>query len=102
MTGVLLGPTKGPLQVRADDLLARLRKNPTRGDVVAAIQVAVIETLEAMAAEMCVICRESPGETHGGDHPSAAALHPEPPDPCGADELWSAFHKVKTRLWEAK
>ena len=84
-------PGLSPLADRADDLLARLRKKPTRGDVVASIQVAVVETLEALSVEMCFDCRPSDGTRHGQDHGDG--------ERCGASELWTAWYRIQPRLW---
>ena len=88
-----------PLQEAANDLLQRLKKKPTRGDVVAAIQVSVIETLEAISMEMCPWCKDNKGANHGRDHEAPAAEYREPPDGCRAGEMWAAWHRVQARLW---
>jgi hypothetical protein len=87
-------PGLSPLQDRADDLLARLKKKPTRGDVVAAIQRAVMETMEHLSAEMCVDCRCDGGSGQGKVHG-----HGNDTWECNAADLWISWRRVQAQLW---
>jgi len=87
-------PGLSPLQDRADDLLVRLRKKPTRGDVVAAIQRAVMETLEHVAAEMCEDCRRDGSSGQGAVHDYGNDTWE-----CAAADLWISWRLVQEQLW---
>jgi hypothetical protein len=75
----------GPLQLQAEDLLARLRRvNATRGDVAAVLQSAIIEALREVSREMC---------DRGCEFPCP------PQHECGAERLWAAWKRARPRLW---